>query len=240
MFQQKLNMICKQDLIIIGASGGIGQYIVNHYKDSCNIYGTYHQHDTALIQGNIVRYYKVDVQNKNSIKAFIDTIQSLVEKPILIYTPAVSINNTVHNYNEDDWDTSLAINLTVAMFATKYMLPKMKEVNYGRIIYFSSILSKISVPGTVAYTTTKAALNALARIVTKENAKKNITANSLVLGYYDIGIISKVPKDYLAKEVLPNIPSGKLGNPVNIVNAIDFIIKSDFIAGSAIDISGGM
>lgn len=229
------------DLIIIGASGGIGKCLVDHYRNIVGkIYGTYYKNSEGLVDSDRVHYQKLDVTKRHDVIDYIESIKNRLQRPVLIYAPAVSIDNFAHNYLDDDWDKTIAINLTGAMTVTKYLLPTMQKLNYGRIIYLSSILSQIAVPGTIAYASTKAALNEMAKVIAKENAKKNITANSLVLGYYNVGIICSVPSSYLVKNVLPNIPSGCLGEPENIINAINFLVDSNFVSGSAISMHGGM
>jgi NAD(P)-dependent dehydrogenase (short-subunit alcohol dehydrogenase family) len=92
----------------------------------------------------------------------------------------------------------------------------------------------------VAYSVTKAGLGALARVIAVENAKKGVTANALALGYHDVGIINSVPKAFLEEKVIPSIPVGHLGDPVNIRNAVQFLIDSDYVTGATLDINGGI
>ena len=72
-----------------------------------------------------------------------------------------------------------------------------------------------------------------------ENASKGITINNLNLGYFDIGMITEVSVDY-QDLVRKKIPSGKFGDPENIYNAIKFIIESEYINGTSLDINGGL
>ena len=101
-------------------------------------------------------------------------------------------------------------------------------------------MSRISVPGTAAYSATKAGLCALARVIAAENAREGITANAIALGYFNVGIISAVPDQYLNDNVIPSIPEGKLGDPSNIVAAIQFVLKADYLTGAVIDLNGGI
>ena len=96
------------------------------------------------------------------------------------------------------------------------------------------------IPGSVAYSVTKAGLGALARVIAVENARKGITANALALGYHDVGIISSVPEKFLEEKVIPSIPVGHLGDPANIRNAVQFLIDSDYVTGATLDINGGI
>ena len=226
-------------LIIIGASCGIGQYLIKTYKETNNIFGTYCHHTPSdLIEGP--QYYHVDLSDTASINEFIARISDQVTRPVLIYAPGISPNNPVHKVKDDDLNHTMAINLTGAIFITRGILPAMRKLKFGRFIYLSSILSRMAVHGTSVYSVTKAGLNAFSKVVALENAKFGITANSIALGYFDVGIIAAVPPDYLNNHVIPNIPQGRLGRPIDIVNVIEFIIKTSYLTGSIIDLNGGL
>jgi NAD(P)-dependent dehydrogenase (short-subunit alcohol dehydrogenase family) len=115
----------------------------------------------------------------------------------------------------------------------------MREQGYGRIINFSSIVAETGIPGTSAYAASKAGLWGMARSIAVENASKGITINNLNLGYFDIGMINEVSEEY-QQIVKKKIPTGKFGDPGNIFNAVKFLIESDYINGTSIDINGGI
>lgn len=226
------------DLIIIGASGGIGQYLIKTYKDTNKIFGTYcHHAPDDLIEGP--QYCRVDLCDTASINEFINHISDQVTKPVVIYTSGVSPNSPVYKVKDNDLYQTMAINLTGAILVTRGMLPVMKDLKFGRLIYLSSVLSRIAVYGTAIYSVTKGGLNTFSKVVALENAKFGITANSIALGYFDVGIIAAVPPDYLNNHVIPSIPEGRLGRPIDVVNAIEFIIKTSYLTGSIIDLNGG-
>jgi acetoacetyl-CoA reductase/3-oxoacyl-[acyl-carrier protein] reductase len=227
------------DFIIIGASGGIGQYLSKLFLQANRIIGTYCNHTPdGLIRGP--RYYHVDLSDNRSVSDFCSDIASGLQRPVLIYTPGLSPNCLAHKISDEEWENTIAVNLTGAMRVTRGLLPKMQELRFGRIIYVSSILSRKATPGTAAYSSAKAGICAFSRVVALENAKKGITANTLALGYFNVGIINAVPPEYLEKHVLPNIPVGRLGDPSNIAQAINFLINADYITGATIDINGGI
>lgn len=115
----------------------------------------------------------------------------------------------------------------------------MRANGFGRIVNFSSVVPQIGMPGTISYASSKSALWGFTKVVAKENAQKGVTCNCLDLGYFDIGMITEVPPDLLDK-ITVSIPMKKLGDPINIYNVIDFLISSDYITGSTIDINGGL
>ena len=79
----------------------------------------------------------------------------------------------------------------------------------------------------------------LSRVISKEYSKFNITSNVISLGTFDTGLFHNL-SEKKRKEILEMIPSKSTGDIDNIVNAIDFIIKSDYVNGSIINIDGGM
>jgi acetoacetyl-CoA reductase/3-oxoacyl-[acyl-carrier protein] reductase len=89
------------------------------------------------------------------------------------------------------------------------------------------------------YAASKAGLWGMTRSIAVENASKGITINNLNLGYFDIGMISEVSKEY-QEIVKQKIPTKKFGDPQNILNAVRFIIDSDYLNGTSLDVNGGL
>jgi NAD(P)-dependent dehydrogenase (short-subunit alcohol dehydrogenase family) len=226
-------------MVIIGASGGIGQSLITAFRGRHRIIGTYCSNPSGQHYPD-VDYVELDLRDRPAVKTFCSAIAGTLERPVLIYTPGVSLNNVTHKYTDEDWDETLDINLTGAFQVCRELLPRMREIGFGRIILLSSVLGRTAVPGSVAYSVTKAGLGALARVIAAENAKKGITANALALGYYNVGIISAVPKPYLEHEVIPRIPMGRLGDPSNIHAAVEFLIGADYVTGATLDMNGGI
>jgi acetoacetyl-CoA reductase len=227
------------EIVLFGASGGIGQYLIKKLAAEYPTIGTYHRADPSRLDPGAT-YHRVDVTDAAAVQGFVEAIGSGLKKPVLIYTPGVSPNALAHRFTDADWEQTLAINLTGAMRAARAILPIMRGLQWGRIVLLSSVLARQGVPGTLAYSATKAALGAMARVISVENATKGITANALVLGYFSVGIIEAVPEPYLKEHVIPRIPQGRLGDPANIAAAVRFAIEADYLTGAALDINGGM
>src|SRR4029077_7207761 len=93
--------------------------------------------------------------------------------------------------------------------------------------------------GTASYSASKAALLGLSRVLGKEYARFNVTSNVLVLGHFDAGLYRRLDKS-TQKALLKEIPSGRLGQVSNIVHAIYFLRKSDYVNASEVSIDGGL
>ena len=121
---------------------------------------------------------------------------------------------------------------------SKKLLRKNDQRKMGRIIHISSIVGNNGTNGTIAYSTSKTGLVGMSRVLSKEYGRFGITSNILIPGYLNTGLISSLSKEAKSK-ILKKIPSNKFGDPVNIVNAVEFLIKSDYVNGASINIDGG-
>lgn len=183
-----VNKILKDKTIIItGASSGLGMEIANHLS----------KQDVKIIvcSRNLKRlkknFYKkknilckkVDVSNPEEIKKFIQTILKKFKKvDILINNAGTTKEMLIEDIADKDIYKIINTNLIAPFFFLKYLIPTMKQNNYGRIVNISSggainCSSKYSV-----YSASKAGLNTLAKSLTNEVKKYNIKINTMSPG----------------------------------------------------------
>ncbi len=225
-------------IIITGASRGIGKILFERFcKEGEIVYGTYNSTfpDTEKIE----YFTKVDISCISSVKEWINKINDKLTRIVLINCAGTNYNSFAHKSNIKKWIQVINVNLIGTFNVIHAFLPYMREENYGRIINFSSVVAQIGVPGTSAYAASKAGLWGLTKSVAVENAKKGITINTLNLGYFNIGMINEVPKEF--QEVIKEkIPSGNFGDPENIFKAVKFLIEVDYVNGTSIDLNSAL
>ena len=122
---------------------------------------------------------------------------------------------------------------------SRALLPIMRQQEWGRIIYVSSIVGQMGIAGTCAYSASKAGLFGLTRTLAAENAAKNITVNTLSLGYFDVGMINVIKPD-MREQIKEKIPMRRFGNHNALEAGIKFLIDCDYITGTTININGGI
>ena len=76
------------------------------------------------------------------------------------------------------------------------------------------------------------------KILSKEYARLGITSNYLSLGVFKSPLSAKVNRSYI-KKLLSDTDTQNYGDYNSVANAIDFIIKSDYVTGSIIPVDGG-
>lgn len=220
------------DIIITGASKGIGKFLYKEFEDRQNkVIGTCSKtFSKVLSQVNIVHF--------DEVSKWIDNI-NLGNEIVLINCAGISYNSFAHKSNLLEWNKVIEVNLLGTFNVINKLLPIMRKNNYGRIINFSSVVAQIATPGVSSYAASKSALWGLSKVLAIENATKNITINNINLGYADIGMISEVPKDY-RKTIKEQIPNKKFCPPEQIYNTAEYIINNNYLNGTSIDLNGGL
>ncbi len=225
-------------ILITGASRGIGKFLMQKFSEKGEqVQGTYFS--TSPGESHMDVFSKVDISNYSEVSEWVNRVCGPNEKIILLNCAGGNYNATAHKADIKKWTEVIGINLTGTFNVIKSVLPLMREKGFGRIINFSSIVAQKGIPGTSAYAASKAGLWGLTKSIAAENARKGITINNLNLGYFDIGMITEVPQEMLAF-IKKEIPTGELGNPDNIFNAVNFLIESDYINGTSINMNAGL
>lgn len=240
-----------KNVLLIGASGGLGKYIsIGLASGGFNLALQYNTNPEKLTE-NLkeinnpaikIKNYQADITSEADVTALINNVKEEFGKiDILVNNAGISINAMSWKLSVDDWNKVLGVNLTGPFLCTKHVLPLMKENKYGRIIYISSVVPQIGVAGTSAYAASKAGLGGLCKTISKEVIKSNITANMISLGYFNAGLLFQIPED-LRQQVKETIPMKEFGNPLEIVECIQYICSehSRYITGQTINLNGGL
>lgn len=225
-------------IILTGSSGGIGHQIIKKLSaidTTLAIYGS----KKPNFKNKKICYRQLDLNSEKEILEFYNFIEKKYTNITIIHAATLSFDQLAAQLSIEKWDEVMNVNLRAVFLLNKLLVKKMINDNWGRIIHLSSIASTRGVPGTVAYSTSKSALIGLSRVFAREYARFGITSNVISLGYFDSGLIETL-SDKMKEKIMQELPSGKLGNCNNIVNAISFLINSDYVNGSVLSIDGGL
>ena len=222
-------------IILTGASGGIGEEMLEGLLAIDDVIGIYNNSLPKLYLREGISFQKLNLSNENEINIFVEKNKAILNNITVIHGAGISEDSLVMNHKKDKWEDVIAINLTANFLLTKAIIPLMIKQKWGRIVHFSSI--RVA-SGTLSYSTTKHGLLGMSKVLAKEYAKFNITSNSLILGAFNTGMFQSL-REKVKKEMVNQIPSRKLGDVDNIVSAIKFLVDSPFVNGASIRIDGG-
>ncbi len=233
----------KKTVLIIGSSGGLGSSIADKFDtNTYNIALHYFTNKPAIEEGESIKLYQADITNEGEVELLVERVVSDYNTiDIVVNNAGVSISEISWKANLSNWDKTIAVNLTGPFLVTKHVLPHMRKSDWGRIIFVSSIVAQTGFAGTSAYAASKAGLLGLTKSLAKEVASKNITVNTIALGYFNAGMIKDVPEQ-MKSEIIESIPKNKLGDPLQLLETIRFIIaeNSSYLTGQTINLNGGL
>ena len=111
----------------------------------------------------------------------------------------------------------------------------------GKIINITSVVGHTGNLGQSNYTASKAGIIAMSKSLAIEYAKKNININCISPGFIKTAMTDKIEEKF-KEAIISKIPSGKLGEPEDVANAVLFLASnlSDYINGETIHVNGGM
>jgi len=224
-------------IIISGASRGIGKYLFETFKEqSVETIGLYNKTKPEHFSEF---YHNVDIRNFEETEKIIVPLISNSENLVLINCAGITYSAFAHKSDPEKWREVIETNLIGTYNLIRSVLPKMREIKHGRIINFSSVVAVKGTPGVSAYAATKSAFWGLSKSIAIENANKNITINSINLGYSVLGMIKEVPEQYM-EQIKSTIPVKRLCSPNEILSTVNYLINTGYITGESLNVNGGL
>ena len=126
-------------------------------------------------EGLGIVFHQLDVSVQDQVDKVHDSVERKYARlDVLVNNAGVSLDGEadVFEVRESVFEETLAVNFYGAMRVTRAFIPMMKRNNYGRVVNVSSVGGSLSAMGTMAgrmaaYRTSKAALNALTRLMAR-------------------------------------------------------------------------
>ena len=237
----------KKNIIVTGASGGIGNAIVKKLSEAgANILasGTRIEKLEELKKNfKGIQILKFDISQSDKIEGFIENATNLLGGSLdgLVNNAGITLDNLAIRMSLDEWQKVMNINLTSVFLMSKFGIKKMLKNKSGKIVNITSVVGHTGNLGQANYTASKAGIIAMSKSLAIEYAKKNININCISPGFIKTTMTDKID-DKFKEAIISKIPSAKLGEPEDIANVVLFLSsnQSNYINGETIHVNGGM
>lgn len=186
---------------------------------------------------------QMDVSNMEQIKRAVDeAVAHFGRIDILVNNVGVAPANPAEKVTEEDYDTTMDLNVKATFFTSQAVGKHMIEQGGGRIINMSSQAGFIALQDESIYCTSKAAINHMTRNLASEWAKFNITVNAVAPTFIETpGTEPWLNDPEFRQSVIDRIPLGRIGKPVEVAGPVVFLASdaASLITGSVLLIDGG-
>ena len=237
----------KKNIIVTGASGGIGNAIIKKLNEAgANILASGTRIEKLEeIKKNYknIKILKFDISQSDKIEEFIENATSELGGSLdgLVNNAGITQDNLAIRMSLDEWQKVINTNLTSTFLMSKFAIKKMLKNKSGKIVNITSVVGHTGNLGQANYTASKAGIVAMSKSLAIEYAKKNININCISPGFIKTAMTDKID-DKFKEVIISKLPSARLGDPEDIANAVLFLIsdQSNYINGETLHVNGGM
>ncbi len=239
--------INKLNIIVTGATGGIGNAIVeNIYEAGANVLATgtnVEKLELLKKKFNKIKILPFDISQHDKIENFINDASELLGGNLncLINNAGITKDNLAIRMSTEEWAKVININLTSTFLMSKFAIKKMLKNKSGKIVNITSVVGHTGNIGQANYTASKAGIVAMSKSLALEYAKKNINVNCISPGFISTAMTDKIDEKF-KESIISKIPANRLGKPEDIANVVVFLVsqKTDYINGETIHVNGGL
>lgn len=228
-------------VIVTGASSGLGSAIARRLvKDGWSVINFDRIAPRQPTDG--VQWVEVDLSDAAILEQTLAKV--LEDGPVtgLVNNAGIIRTALLAHATNQDFDSSVAINMRAPMICARAIVPSMKAAGFGRIVNISSRahLGKIE---RTAYSGTKGALISMARVWALELAKDGITSNVIAPGpiQTDLFDSGNPVGSSIRNRIVSSVPVGRLGSLEDIAHSVSFFMGPDagFVTGQVLYVCGG-
>jgi 3-oxoacyl-[acyl-carrier protein] reductase len=237
--------------IVTGASKGIGASIATHMAAEgaavvVNYFSSKEGADRVVAEitdkGGKAIAVRANVAKRADIEhLFASTKKAFGRVDILVNNAGVYEFVPLEDVTEEHFHKHFDLNVLGLILASKEAVKHF--TSGGSIVNISSIASTVTPPNSVVYSATKAAVDAVTRSLAKELAPRNIRVNAVnpgvveTEGVHTVGVL----ESDLGKQLIAQIPLGRIGQPRDIAPAVAFLASDDaaWVTGETWLITGG-
>lgn len=194
-------------------------------------------------EGYTVATHRVDVTDHGAVAAAVGQVAGRFGRIDVLVTAAGTVGKTnikTHEVEPDNFDFVFKVNVHGIFYCCREVLPHMVRADYGRIVNIASISGKEGNAGMLAYSSSKAAVIGLTKVIGKEYAETGITCNAISPAVIRTRMVESLPEAQV-KYMTDKIPMKRTGEIDEIAALAAYIASPEcsFTTAFCFDASGG-
>lgn len=237
-------------VLVTGASRGIGATIANQISEAgakviINYSGSKDAADKVVAQiiakGGEAIAVQADVSKTAEVKSLFDVaIAHFGKIDVLVNNAGIMITKLIKDTTDEDFTRQFDINVKGTFNTMREAATRLE--NNGSIINFSTSVNRIMLPSYATYVATKAAVEQLTRVFSKEIGSKGINVNSVSPGPTNTELFTTGKPQEVIDRLASLSAFNRLGEPDDIAKVVVFLASDSakWITAQNIGVNGGM
>jgi 2-hydroxycyclohexanecarboxyl-CoA dehydrogenase len=148
--------------------------------------------------------------------------------------------------DEQQWRTTVAVNLVGPMLAVQMCLPSMVQAGSGAIVAITSEAARVGDAGNAVYSAAKAGLTSFLRTIVREHGRDGVRANAVAPGPIETSLLRHAFSDDEAADaaiakLTRLVPLRRLGRPAEVAAAVRYLVSEGaHVTGQQLGVGGGV
>ncbi|RZU42426.1 3-oxoacyl-ACP reductase family protein [Edaphobacter modestus] len=242
--ESSLKSLTGKTALITGGSRGIGRAAaLSLAAQGCDVAVNYlnsEEDATSIVRaieelGRRAYAFRADVSRQQEVESMVKKVQAeLGTIDILVNNAGINPSRPFLELDASDWSRTIETNLTSAFLLSQAVIPAMRQQQWGRLVFISSVAAQTGGVVGPHYAASKAGMLGLMHSYANLLAKEGITSNAIAPALIETEMIRK------NKNIRPDlIPVGRFGHAEEVADAIAFIASNGYITGQTLNLNGG-
>jgi Dehydrogenases with different specificities (related to short-chain alcohol dehydrogenases) len=235
---------------VSGGTRGIGAALCEVFaREGADVAFNYHSRDDLAdeIKGKIESHgrraqgFKVSVTDRFGMKHIArELLNEWGPINVLVNNAAVNKGDNFATTTDRSWDWVIDTNVNSLFAVTKPFYKQMIREHAGSILNITSVGAIRSLPTSVHYATSKAAMIGFTKCLSREAANFGVTVNGIAAGIFDTDLAHTLPERLLQMHDFW-VSKGRLGKPQELAEVAAFLVsdRNSFMNGELIIVDGG-
>lgn len=238
-------------VVVTGGNSGIGEAAVRRFASegaTVVIAARDAARSAAVADGSAaVEWVSCDVTHADDVAALAEHCRDRHSRVDVLFNNAGLIyrDRSVPTTSKEQWDSTIAVNLTGTFLASKALLPLMSRG--GAIVNNASYFGLVGGRGVAAYSAAKAGVVGLTKAMALDHAADGIRVNCVCAGSVDTPMLRGEMEEMGGVDAVRHLfedkhPLGRIADPDEVAALVAFLASDEaaFITGAAVSIDGGL